>query len=223
MPAASQSAVVLSLVLAVGQALTHIFWRLPGPKSATGLSVAGGITTAYIFLHLLPGLALAEELTVETATFRTPLFLYRVYALALLGVVLFYTLQKGRKLGRLTEGGPSRLNFGLTIAGHAVLSLLVGYLLLRRPKTGIASMVTFSLAMFSHFMRYDLRADYGAAFDRVARWVLAAAVLAGWIGVLAGAVIVTALREDLPEEEKSKPWAFALGAALLTLLVVLAG
>lgn len=242
MPPDSQGIVLLSLVLAAGLALTRVF-RLPGPSSPTGLSLAGGISAAYIFLHILPGLALAQRLTEETAVIKTPFYVHRVYALALLGVVLFYTLQKGRKLGRLAEGGPgpSRLNFWLTIAGHATLSLLVGYLLLHRPKTGVASMVIFSVAMFSHFMRYDsgLRRDYGPAFDRIARWALAAAVMAGWlmgvltrlswpfvagwIAVLAGAVILTALREEVPEERESKPGVFALGAALLTLLVALAG
>lgn len=242
MPAASPSVAVFSLALAVGLALTHLL-RLPGPSSPTGLSLAGGISAAYVFLHLLPALALAEAISEETAVIRTHLVVYRVYALALLGMVLFYTLQKGRKLGRLAEGGPgpSRLNFWLTVAGHAALSLLVGYLLLRRPKTGVASMVIFSLAMFSHFMRYDsgLRRDYGPDFDRVARWVLAATVMAGWllgfltrlpwplvagwIAVLAGAIILTALREEVPEERQSRPGAFALGAALLTLLVALSG
>jgi hypothetical protein len=232
---------LLSLALALFLALTHLAWRRPGPSSPNMLSLAGGVSAAYIFLDILPALVIAERLTEETAVWRTPIIAHRVYALALLGVVLFYTLQKGRKLGRLAEGGPSRINFSLTLAGHAAISILVGYLLVRRPRVGAARTVVFALAMFAHFVRYDsgLRRDYGPVVDRIARRVLALSVLvgwllgvvtllpwafvAGWMSVLAGAIILTALREEVPEEKEAKPGLFALGAAIITLFVMLAG
>ena len=85
---------------------------------------------------------------------------------------------------------------------------------------------------------YGLRRDHKGAYDRVGRWVLAAAVLAGWLvglffevseaalavlfAFLAGGVIMNVLKEELPEERESRFWAFALGAALYSVVLLVA-
>jgi len=228
---------LLSLFLAVLLALVHLVWRLPGPSSATGLSLAGGVSVGYVFVHLLPGLNRAEMITMRRGLRHSPYFANRVYILALLGLVAFYQLQRMGKLARKARGldAPPGLDYWLLIAARAALSLLVGYLLVHHPKPGTPALVTFCVAMFAHFTTYDaaLRRDYGAAFKRWGRWVLAGAVILGWLigvatrmhwtvvagfaSVLAGTMVFTALREDVPAEEQSTPWAFALGAGLLAL------
>ena len=91
--------------------------------------------------------------------------------------------------------------------------------------------------MALHFVTADfgMREDHARDYDRIARWVLAAAVVAGWglglltdlprlaIGLLfaflAGGVVLNVLKEELPEERKSQFGPFILGAAGFALLV----
>jgi zinc transporter ZupT len=74
------------------------------------------------------------------------------------------------------------------------------------------------------------------SYDRVGRWILAAAIIVGWVigqgteiheaaiavlfAFLAGGVILNVLKEELPDERQSKFWAFALGAAIYAALLV---
>ena len=130
--------------------------------------------------------------------------------------------------------------FWLHIGSFALYNVLIGYLLLHREETGLAPLVFYFVAMAVHFVTNDfgLREDHKARYDAQGRWVLAAAVLAGWaVGLagevsdlaigflfafLAGGVVLNVLKEELPEERKSRFWAFALGAAGYSALLLLA-
>lgn len=84
---------------------------------------------------------------------------------------------------------------------------------------------------------YGLRELHQQDYDRVGRWVLAGAVIVGWLiglltelpetliaaafSFLAGSIVLNVLKEELPEERESRFWAFALGAAGYTLLLLL--
>ena len=85
---------------------------------------------------------------------------------------------------------------------------------------------------------FGLREDHKGAYDRAGRWVLAAAVLAGWaVGLLfdvseaalavlfaflAGGVVVNVPREQLPEERESRFRAFVVGADLYAAVLLVA-
>jgi len=76
---------------------------------------------------------------------------------------------------------------------------------------------------------YGLYEDNRASFRRIGRWLLVAAVFAGWaIGAgtevskaavaaltafLGGGVVLNVLKEEVPSERQSRFWAFAAGAA----------
>ena len=93
--------------------------------------------------------------------------------------------------------------------------------------------------MGSHFLvnDYGLRRHYREAYNRVGCWLLAVSVLMGWIiglltpihelmlavlfAFLAGGVILNVIKEELPEEQESLFWAFAAGAGLYTVLLLL--
>ena len=83
---------------------------------------------------------------------------------------------------------------------------------------------------------HGLRELHKEAYLRRGRWILAAAVILGWVvallteipevtiavllAFLAGGVIMNMLKEELPEERESRFWAFALGAALYTAVLL---
>jgi hypothetical protein len=130
--------------------------------------------------------------------------------------------------------------FWLHTASFAAYNALIGYLLLHREDQGPGPLVLFAFAMGVHFLvnDYGLRRDHKGAYDRVGRWVLAAAILAGWVvglsfevseaalavlfAFLAGGVIMNVLKEELPEERESRFFAFALGAALYSVVLLVA-
>ena len=91
---------LLALVLAAGLAGVHLFsGRLQflgvSPRSRW-LSAAGGVSVAYVFVHLLPDLA-DEQKTIREATSESLSFLeYHVYLVALVGLSdLLDPLQSG--------------------------------------------------------------------------------------------------------------------------------
>ena len=197
------------------------------------LSGAGGVAVAYVFLHILPELAshratFADELEMDEAAAEAI-----VYSLALTGLVTFYGLERAIKTHRkrVERAHPTAWAFWLHIGSFALYNVIIGYLLLHREDAGFRSLVIYGAAMALHFVTNDfgLRQDHQARYDRVARWVLAGAVLGGWalgsladlseiwiaflFAFLAGGVVLNVLKEELPEERESRFWPF-IGAAV---------
>ena len=126
------------------------------------------------------------------------------------------------------------------VASFSAYNALIGYLLLHRETPGFQSLFLFAFALGLHFVVNDhaLREDHKELYDRTGRWVLAAAVLVGWgIGLfgeiseaalavlfafLAGGIILNVLKEEIPEERESSFWAFAMGAAFYTVVLLIA-
>jgi hypothetical protein len=242
--------VPLTALLAAGLAVIHLCSGRVGflgvlPRSRW-LSAAGGVSVAYVFVHLLPDLAEEQETIREAAGESFNFLEYHVYLVALVGLAVFYGLERSAKVSRRrkrsageedsTEAGV----FWLHVASFAVYNALIGYLLLHREEPGFESLVLFAFAMGVHFVvnDYGLRKHHKGSYDRVGRWVLAAGVFVGWavglffevsgaavavlFGFLAGGVIMNVLKEELPEERESRFWAFAVGAALYTVVLLMA-
>lgn len=142
--------------------------------------------------------------------------------------------------GRGGEDATGAGVFWLHTASFALYNALIGYLMLHREEPGLGSLALFAFAMGVHFVVNDfgLREDHKGVYDRAGRWVLAAAIFAGWaVGILsevseaaiavlfaflAGGVVMNVLKEELPEERESRFWAFALGAALYAAILLTA-
>ncbi len=241
---------LLSLALVAALAAVHLFagrMRFLGasPRSRW-LSAAGGVSVAYVFVHLLPDLAEDQE-TVREAVGETFTFLeYHVYLVALVGLAAFYGLERAAKLsrGRRRRAGRGDATgagvFWLHAGSFALYNALIGYLMLHREGPGAGGLVLFAFAMGVHFVVNDfgLREDHKGAYDGYGRWVLAAAVFAGWVvgliseiseaalavlfAFLAGGVVMNVLKEELPEERESRFWAFVLGAGLYAAVLLVA-
>ena len=208
------------------------------------LSFSGGVAVAYVFLRILPDLGshaatLAREMEVSAMAAESI-----VYALALAGLAAFYGLERQVKLSRARSrkaGRGDQTQAGvlwLHVASYALLNLLVGYLLLHREEAGSWALGLYFGAMALHFVTadYGMRADHKAAYDRWSRWVLAAAVVAGWalgltltlpgpaiaglFAFLAGGVVLGVLKEELPEERQSYFLPFLGGAMVYAVLVL---
>ncbi len=236
---------LLTASLVAVMALAHLFSNkllfLQGIPRSPWLSMAGGISVAYVFLHILPELSASQGAIEELGEPVVGYLEKHVYLVALLGLGLFYGLERvaKEKRDRSVRGGAGiAYTFWLHMASFSVYNALIGYLLLHRVEQDLQSLLFFGFAMTVHFVvnDYGLREDHEENYDRIGRWILVAAIFLGWgIGLvvevpeaaiavlfsfLAGGVIMNVLKEELPEERKSRFWAFALGAAAYAVLLL---
>lgn len=210
------------------------------------LSLAGGISVAYVFVHILPELARRQE---RIAEFQAPPAQHlegEVYLAALVGLLVFYTLERATLRPRTQgaeEGGEAGSGTGVfwvQIGTFALFSVLIGYLLMHPEEPDAWSVLVFFFAIGAHFVVLDhsLLLDHAQSYERIGRWVLAAGVAIGWlvglvvqvhevvVGLLfafvAGAIILNVLKEELPSESQSRLWPLLLGAAGYSTLLLLA-
>jgi hypothetical protein len=206
------------------------------------VSVAAGVSVAYVFVDVLPELAAQHE-TFRKAAGEGLIFAeQRIYVLALFSFVALYGLEhivlasRERRPEAAEAADPV---YWLHLAGFAAYSALIGYLLVERAERGPLALAVYGLAMALHFLIVDhsLREEHGQVYDRGGRWVLAASVVAGWIAgaatplsevvfarlfaVLAGGVVITSLKAELPREREGRFWPFCLGAMAYAVLLFL--
>lgn len=221
------------LVLAVGAvlALVHVvsprlLWLDRTPRSVW-LSAAGGVSVAYVFVHLLPELAHLNE---ETAGEGPALYLG-----AMAGFTLFYGLEQlirdHARHDASTTTPPGV--FWLHLGSFAIYNSLIGHLLDEQARQeGPTGLLLYAAAMVLHFVVNDraLVAHHGRRYLARGRWVLAGAALVGvgsgfvltlpqlalsvCFALLAGSVVLNVIKEELPEERDSRFWAFAAGGGL---------
>ncbi len=239
---------VVALVSVVVFVLVHLFASklrfLSGTPRSIWLSAAGGVSVAYVFLHLLPELAESQETLREAVGGALSFLEHHVYLLALMGLALFYGLERLALASRheadrtVEDASTSPGVFWIHIGSFAVYNLLIGYLLLHREESDLQALIFFAVAMALHFIVNDngLREHHKRTYDRLGRWILAAAVVAGFvlgllveieeamiavlIALIAGGVILNVLKEELPEERESRFSAFAAGAAAYSALLL---
>ncbi|WYK04142.1 hypothetical protein DWF04_013920 [Cereibacter sphaeroides f. sp. denitrificans] len=216
---------LIAALLAAGLGLIHIFIGRLGflgllPRSIW-LSAAGGVAVAYVFLHILP------ELGAHQATFARALGLGAqaaetwVFLVGLAGLTTFYGLERLAKASRKRSQAAGQQDavearlFWVHLDSFAVYNLLIGYLLVHREAGPCVA---------SH------------RYDRTGRWIMAAAVVAGWalgaatrlpelmtgllFAFLAGGIVLNVLKEELPEDRQSRFWPFFGGAAGYALVLV---
>jgi hypothetical protein len=144
----------------------------------------------------------------------------------------------GGRAEQAAEAGTSARVFWVHMGSFAIYNLLIGYLLLHREVMTLTSLAFFTVAMALHFVvtDYGLNEDHKARFRHLGRWILLAAVAVGWLpGVatsmpdaaiaaltafLGGGVVLNVLKEEVPSERQSRFWAFALGAAAYSALLL---
>ncbi|MFO6463193.1 hypothetical protein ACK8OR_02275 [Jannaschia sp. KMU-145] len=227
--------------LAAALILVAVHWLTPRltflsnrPRSRW-LSFAGGASIGYVFLHLLPELAHGAELVGEDTALG-----FGIWGVALAALVGFYGIERmvqSDALRRRTAGHEEEPGtFGVHLASFVVYNLVTGYLLADR-----AELWLFVAAMALHLLVTDfgLLEAFRAGYMRIARLLLSAALLVGWVvgtvievpetwimyvlAVLGGGVILNVLKEELPEERESRFAALVAGVVVFAALVWLDG
>jgi len=210
------------------------------------LSLAAGIATAYVFVHLLPELSRAQEVfTKATAGKGLPFPESRVFTSALAGFVLMYGLEhlvsktRERNQGAARGEGEGNLLPWVHMGGFSLYCALVSYVMSRESERGMLFLIFYLVAMSLHFLGTDhaLRREYGKLYEATGKWILAAGVLAGWVvgslsplsvgvlatlmGLVGGGVVMNSMITELPKEKEGRFWPFCGGAAGYAVLLLL--
>jgi hypothetical protein len=201
------------------------------------LSAAGGISVAYVLVHLLPELARGQASVADSGAIG---FVEdHVYIVTLLGFAVFYGVELVSRRHESGEGSPAGA-FWLSMGSFAIYNAIIGYLVVHREEDGTRTLVFFTLALGLHFVVNDhaLRERHRDAYHDLGRWLIVLALAIGWLiakltdisdaalGVLiafiAGGVILNVMKEELPQDRQSSFTAFAAAAAGYTIVLQLA-
>lgn len=223
---------LLSGLAAICLALVHCYagklrFLNRNPRSRW-LSFGSGISVAYVFVHLLPELGERQE-AIE-ATGALAFLESHIYLLTLLGLTIFYGLEKvvseSQEAQAKQDGTAHSLPvdekmshddttglrvFWLHIALFAAYNALIGYLLVQNLELEWMALVQYTIAMIFHFLVNDdgLRQDHRSAYDRTGRWVLMGSILIGW---------TIGLGVRIPEVLLAIPFAILAGSIILNVL-----
>ncbi len=241
-----KDSVLVSGIAALVLAILHIFAGkirfLQGFPRSKWLSAAGGVAVAYVFMHVLPELEEWQK-TFEEGSSLTFLK-HHLYLVALLGLSIFYSLERAAKLSRASDKeseGEKKYPriYWLHITSFAVYNALIGYLLIHRDTGGLLGLGLFVVAMGLHFIvnDYGLYEHYRERYTHNGRWLISLSIIGGWLvglvaeiseirlavifAFIAGGVILNVLKEELPEQRKSNFWAFFVGVVFYSFLLIL--
>ncbi len=225
-------------VLAAVHVATPYLRFLRGTPRSVWLSVAGGVSVAYVFVHLLPELASGQrELSAalgaasgDRAAGGERLADRHVYLVALVGLAAFYGLERMAHRSRneaADDAGTARRTdavdanvaaestsaavFWIHMASFGLYNVLIGYLLVHGEHATSAVLMLFTAAMALHFLvtDYALFEHHQRRYHDVGRWLLALAVFVG----LGAAVAV-----ELPDAATATLIAFLAGGVILNVL-----
>ncbi|MGB3160152.1 hypothetical protein [Carnobacterium sp.] len=240
---------IISLLCVMGFTLIHYsskYMRFAdkAPRSKF-LSFSGGVAVSYVFVDLLPKLNDYQLILLD----RLENSIWRhienhIYIIALVGLVLFYTLERLAKSSKnnlqLKEKTKADASvFWIHMSAFFIYNAIIGYLLVKEQFDNSYGIFFYFIALSVHFITNDwsLRRDHIKVYDQYARYLLAIAPIFGWlVGVLTevnefvlsilqafiiGGIILNALKEELPEEKESSLTSFLLGVIGYTLLLLL--
>ncbi|SDY35044.1 hypothetical protein [Citreimonas salinaria] len=221
---------ILVFTLGAGFVLVHLLasrmdWLDRTPRSLW-LSTAGGVSIAYVFVHLLPELGHFSRDTELHAG---------LYVAALAGFVGFYGIE-----AHIRRTSDDDAAFRLHLTSYAGYNVVVGYLLdAQAREEPLAGLLFYAFALSLHLIINDraLAERHGARHAGGGRLTLAGSVATGvlvgafvelpeaavavFFALLAGATVLTVIKEELPKQRQSRFGAFAGGALLYSVLLLL--
>lgn len=236
----------LSFFAAVGFMGIHLFSKylfvdhLPLRRF---LSFAGGVGVAYVFMHLLPAVSQGQRHVAEQLGIDSGISRYFVYLIALFGFTLFYAMEHFAVKTWSKGDDPdsprveSRL-FWFHIAFFAAYNMMIGYLIASDPYQNGFRMLLYFIALGLHFFTNDwnLRRLHEEVYDRYGRHLLAAGIFIGWLvgtisdfpemvlviveAFISGAIVLNAIKEELPSGGNSNLTGFLSGLAITAFLFV---
>jgi hypothetical protein len=230
------AALLFAAVFIVGGKV-HPFRSMVDRRSI--VSFCAGMSVAYVFVHLMPELHDVRSSFVASMSVPMRYEGLAIYFFALIGFLVFYGLDHLRKHLRKAEiEGEGAQAFRLHVGGFAIYVALVSYLLVNSLEDTQVSIALYATAIALHFLAVDhsLNGEYGDAYRRVGRFVLAGMAVLGWgVGVLfalptpvlalmvafiSGAIVMNSTIMELPSEKDGRFLPFTAGGVVYGLILL---
>lgn len=205
--------------------------RVHGSGESALAAIGGGVSAAYVFIHLLPELARGNDVVGEALGDTSQISAVgevALFAVAFAGFLVLYGLDHVAARGG-SEGGV----FSVHLAVFAVYNGVITYSLPTQFDADVPVAVLFVVAMAVHFVIADrsLARNRGHRFSRVGRPVLAGGLVGGYVlawlfaptrtivvsvmlAVLGGFVLYNVLSDELPDERGVRFPIFAASATV---------
>jgi len=191
------------------------------------LSLAGGISVAYVFVTLFPELC-SGQATLEKSLAGFHLNIENhIYVMALIGLLFFWRASDDRVS-----------SYWLSMTSYGIFNISVGYALSNPDDPDLQPLSLFVAAMGLHYLVTDriLFQQRPLTYRDTGRWGLALALSLGWgmgqfyalsdaamalvVGFLAGGMVMTVMRHEMPHKPAKHFISFCLGSLGYALLVI---
>ena len=209
--------------------------KIPPSYRGKFLSFGGGIAIAYVFIELLPKLCLADQIIRTSFTGVLPFAERHVYILALLGFLLFFSLD-GKK-GEVSIKKPSYIS----LAAYTFFNFFLGYAIAYKNDPDIQPLALFTFAMALHCLTndYTLNQESKHFYQKFGKKIIVASLFLGFAtgsyliiskaaialinAFLGGGVIMNVTRHELPSDNPNSKTTFLIGAGFYTLILLTFG
>lgn len=234
------SAFIVALIV-----VTHLFaGKIAGlnPLSRRKwLSLAGGISVAFVFLHIIPELSDMQKSLTEKLL--PPFFENDLFVIAMCGILLFYGVERGiihyREEYSTKKSAEEQTVFWSHVGIFALFNIIIGYYLHNKFRVEDISSFLTVLAVCFHLLivDYSLLIHHNKLYEKKGRWLMIIAVISGWafgivftipdyissilFALLSGAIVINSFKEELPKEKESNYVFFLIGTFVYTLLLIL--
>lgn len=193
------------------------------------LSLAAGISFAYVFVDLLPALEKGQPVLKKSIGEVIPYLDLHAYLIALLGVLFYYGLHTQSE---------SKREFWLSTSGYLLFNFFVGTALSDSNNPEIQPVALFTVAMGMHYFIHDhnMSLQNSGEYNTLVRWYLLVSLVLGYvigsvthvsdtivaivISFLSGGMLLNALRYELPKREQVGYFFFVCGALIYTMIVL---
>jgi zinc transporter ZupT len=213
----------------------------PEKYEQSWLSLSGGFAVGYVFIYVMPKLAKKQLVLINAPDTGIYGFLeHHAYIVALAGFIIYYGIdraviyfydekQKNRSIAIAS----------LHLISFAAYSGLLGYLIAewRFDRLELFILASFSLGFHLLGINYGLYHRYKEIYKRIIRWLLITSTVTGWgIGAttrvnentlalwfsfVAGAIVINAIREELPGSQHGRFWPFLAGSMIFVLIMLI--
>lgn len=205
-------------------------------SSSRFLSIGSGVALSYVFIDLLPKLSKSDMLVKKSLWELFPYIEHHVYIMALVGFVLFFIVDRSKKIIRNQSA-----YYWLSLSSYALFNFLVGYAVvdIHNPEVQPLALFTFAMALHYFMNDYSLSMAHGEAYGYSGKWILIVSLFLGWtVGALTelsqtgvalvsafigGGVIMNVTRHELPEENPHSLGAFLVGIVVYAAILLALG